>query len=279
MSRSRAAPAGDVAVPVPAGDAAPTADGVAASVIAGAAARMTEIDAAPTTDGAAAPALSARIRAEVLAPILSGEWPPGHRIPFEHELAARYGCSRMTVNKALSSLAEAGLIERRRRAGSFVAPPRGERAMLAVDDLAAEAARRGERYGHELLFRGREPARAETGAALRLRCLHRIGGAPVAHEDRLIMLDAAPGAATADFGAVPPGTWLLRGVPWTEAEHALSAHPAGAAMARLLQVPAGTACLVLERRTWNGEAAVTEARITHAGGRYRFVGRFRRNGA
>ena len=46
--------------------------------------------------------------------ILSGEWPPGHRIPFEHELTARYGCSRMTVSKALGELVEAGLIERRR---------------------------------------------------------------------------------------------------------------------------------------------------------------------
>ena len=53
---------------------------------------------------------------------MSGEWAPGHRIPFEHELATEYGCSRMTVNKALSQLARAGLIERRRRSGSFVLP-------------------------------------------------------------------------------------------------------------------------------------------------------------
>jgi GntR family histidine utilization transcriptional repressor len=36
---------------------------------------------------------------------------------------ARYRCSRMTVSKALSELAQADLIERRRKAGTFVRRP------------------------------------------------------------------------------------------------------------------------------------------------------------
>ena len=50
--------------------------------------------------------LHQRILADISERILSGDWPPGHRIPFEHELSAEYGCSRMTVNKALSQLAK-----------------------------------------------------------------------------------------------------------------------------------------------------------------------------
>jgi cytochrome c-type biogenesis protein CcmF len=57
--------------------------------------------------------LHQRIRADIQERILSGAWPPGHRVPAEHELMAEYGCSRMTVNKALSALAAAGLIDRR----------------------------------------------------------------------------------------------------------------------------------------------------------------------
>ena len=49
--------------------------------------------------------LHQRIRDDIEARIMSGDWPPGHRIPFEHELMAEYGCSRMTVNKVLSTLA------------------------------------------------------------------------------------------------------------------------------------------------------------------------------
>ncbi len=50
-------------------------------------------------------ALHDRIRRDVEKRILSGEWRPGHRIPYEHELMADYGCARMTVNRAISALA------------------------------------------------------------------------------------------------------------------------------------------------------------------------------
>ena len=54
--------------------------------------------------------LHQRIRAEIEARIRSGEWAPGHRAPTEAELMAQYACSRMTVNKAMTALVEAGLI-------------------------------------------------------------------------------------------------------------------------------------------------------------------------
>src|SRR4029078_7313528 len=63
-----------------------------------------------------------QIRLDIERRILTGEWAPGHRLPCEHQLMVRYGCSRMTVSKALSELAQADLIERRRRAGTRVRP-------------------------------------------------------------------------------------------------------------------------------------------------------------
>jgi DNA-binding transcriptional regulator YhcF (GntR family) len=77
--------------------------------------------------------LNHRIRSDIEGRIRSGEWPPGHRIPFEHELMAQYACSRMTVNKVLAMLADAGMIERRRRAGSFVARPHPHMEQVALD--------------------------------------------------------------------------------------------------------------------------------------------------
>ena len=52
------------------------------------------------------------------------------------------------------------------------------------------------------------------------RRLHEV---PFAVEDRLIDLSSVPDAATADFSREPPGSWLLHHVPWTEAEHTISA--------------------------------------------------------
>ncbi|WP_411196868.1 GntR family transcriptional regulator, partial [Rhizobium sp.] len=54
------------------------------------------------------PTLHQRILSEIEGRIVSGEWPPGHRIPFEVDLATQYDCSRMTVNKVLTQLAKAG---------------------------------------------------------------------------------------------------------------------------------------------------------------------------
>ncbi|MEI2559189.1 GntR family transcriptional regulator, partial [Acinetobacter pittii] len=89
-----------------------------------------------------------RIRLDIETRILTGEWPPGHRIPFEHQLMARYRCSRMTVNKALSELAQADLIERRRRAGSFVRRPQHMSAVLKIADIRAEITALGRAYGY-----------------------------------------------------------------------------------------------------------------------------------
>src|SRR5690349_719065 len=97
------------------------------------------------------PTLYKRIRSDIERRILTGEWPPGHRIPFEHQLMTRYGCSRMTVNKALSELAQADLIERRRRAGTFVRRPQHLSAVLQIADIRAEISALGRSYGYELI--------------------------------------------------------------------------------------------------------------------------------
>ena len=227
--------------------------------------------------------LHQRIRTEISDRILSGAWPPGHRVPAEHELMAAYGCSRMTVSKALAPLAESGLIVRRRRAGSFVARPRIHSAILDIPDIAAEVRGRGETYGYELLSRSKGTATAPQATALglaaplpllALRALHRAAGRPFALEERLINLEAAPDAADVDFATVPPGGWLLGHVPWTEAEHRISAASATSATSRALDVPPGTACLVLERRTWRAGDKITFVRLTFPGEAYDLVARF-----
>jgi GntR family histidine utilization transcriptional repressor len=224
-----------------------------------------------------------RIRRDIEANILSGAWPPGYRIPFEHVLMQEYGCSRMTVSKAISALATAGLIVRRRHTGSTVAAPGGERAMMEIQNLAEEAARLGQPYRHEILSRQPGTAGADEATIpglrrgtklLRVVCRHWIADRPTALEDRLICLPQAPAAAEESFADIPPGTWLLRSVPWSEAEHVIGAHGADASTAALLDMDEGGACLALHRRTWHAGRLVTAVTLTYPGDRHRFVGRF-----
>lgn len=225
--------------------------------------------------------LHRRIYADLESRILSGELAPGDRIPFEHELTARYGCSRMTVSKAISELAGRGLVTRRRRAGTFVAQPKAHAAVLAIPDLRAEVRERGQAYGYALLERiergpndDEENELASGGRLLDLTCLHRADGAPLALERRLIALGAAPQAVQVDFQAVPPGSWLLDAAPWTEAENRISAVEADAGTARLLELRPGAACLCVERRTWRDGQGVTRVWQTFPGDRYDLVARF-----
>jgi GntR family transcriptional regulator, histidine utilization repressor len=231
--------------------------------------------------------LHQRIRADLETKILSGEWAPGFRIPYEHELVAQYGCARMTVNKVISGLAAAGLIERRRRAGSFVAKPRIQSAVMHIPDIQAEITGRGEDYDYELLSGRRRAAnsRDPIGSALNsgeqvldLKCRHSASSRPFALETRLINLDTVPEAAKIDFQAVPPGTWLLGHVPWTEAEHRIAAVGATAQEATVLGVLKGAACLCVERRTWRAGETITFVRQLFRGDLYHLIARFAPHG-
>lgn len=227
-----------------------------------------------------------RIRTDIEERILSGEWPPGHRIPFEHELTTQYGCSRMTVSKALTELAQADLIERRRRAGTYVRRPKMLSAVLTIADIRAEITAVGRDYGYTLLSRRRRKAtRADrarlddAGASdvLALACVHYADQVPFAAEDRLINLDAVPQAEAVDFTVEPLGTWLIAHVPWTEAEHHISAISADAAVAGALEIAIGTACLVIQRRTWRSSRTVTAVRLVYPGAAHHLVARFQRS--
>src|SRR5437773_3535320 len=229
------------------------------------------------------PTLYKQIRLDIERRILTGEWPPGHRIPFEHQLMTRYGCSRMTVNKALSELAQADLIERRRRAGTFVRRPQHLSAVLQIADIRAEISALGRRYGYELIQCSRRAANAadrarlgvrKTGKVIAISCRHSADDVPFAIEDRLIDLDAVPEAAAADFAIEPPGSWLLHHVPWTEAEHAISAIVADEPAAAALDIPIGAPCPVIERHTWRRARPPTAVRLLYPGRSHQPVARF-----
>lgn len=221
--------------------------------------------------------LDQRIRSDIETRIQSGEWRPGDRIPFEHELVASYGCSRATVSKALGALAKTGLIERRRKAGSFVAHPQVHSAVLDVSDLAQTIAARGEAYHWERMCRRRAVANDGdfVAPALLIEGVHSAGGEPFALERRLIALAAVPGAENADFLDEAPGTWLLHHVPWTSASHRIRAVEASRPEAAALGVRARSACLELDRTTWRAREMVTHVRQLYRGDRFDLVAEFR----
>ena len=234
------------------------------------------------TNATVVKSLYQRIYDDIEGRILSGEWLPGQRVPSEKDLSEQYKCSRMTVNKALSQLHRMGYIERRRRAGSVVTRPHVQSAVLEIHGVQSEVQALGLPYGYALRSRVERPAHHDDVVLLgigatslvEIAAVHRAGSRPFCYEERLINLAAVPAAADEPFEETAPGPWLLSRVPWSQAEHEISAVAASDIIATALEIPVGTSCLVIERRTWNADHVVTFVRLTYVGASHSVIARF-----
>ncbi|MAB09980.1 MAG: histidine utilization repressor [Hyphomonas sp.] len=221
-----------------------------------------------------------RIRSDIETKILHGKLKPGDRLPVERDLMSEYDCSRMTVNKAVSRLVATGFVERRRKAGSFVASPRAYAMVLDIPDLAREVRESGQTYRFRMIHReicnaSKAQSALETdGEVLWIIGSHMADGVPFAYENRTVNLDAVPEIGDAVFDPDGPGTWLLENVPWTAAETRISATGASKDQARSLDVELNTPCLSVSRRTWRGGEHITAVQQLFPGDSYSLVARF-----
>jgi GntR family transcriptional regulator, histidine utilization repressor len=211
------------------------------------------------------------IRDEISRRIASRVWLPGALIPGEEALSVEFGAARATVNRALRELAEAGLIERRRKAGTRVALHPVREARFVIPLVRQEVEGQGAAYQYRLLSSEtiKAPAliRARLGlspdAPLRhVRALHLADRRPYQFEDRYIVLDTVPAARDADFTQTGPNEWLVETAPFTHAEFTFHADGAGAE-SELLNVEKGAPVFVGERITWLGEEPITLVRMIH----------------
>ena len=224
----------------------------------------------------------------LLQRITGGEWQPGALVPSEADLAGEFGCTRVTVNRAMRALADAGLVERRRKAGTRVVQRQSRDAVLTIPIVRDEITGRGGRYGYLLIERRTAVppqnirAALDLGAgceALYVLSLHFADGRPYQLEDRWISIDAVPQALDAPFDTVSPNEWLLQEVPYSHAEHVFGASRATADERHLLELAADEPVFVIARTTWLAQEPVTHVRLVHPGDRFRLVTRDQPPGA
>lgn len=224
-----------------------------------------------------------QIEQEIRRRIQSGEWKPGDRIPSEAEIMKMTGSSRATVSKALTNLAKARLIDRQRKNGSWVRETTEQHSVLAMLDVRAEIMASGRQYAYRIVERQALTAGSQTAywgeAAYGERLLwilatHCADGQPEVLEERLIRLAVAPAAMDEPFEDSPPSAWLVQRIPCTRIVHAIRARNASTREARLLNLPARTALLVSERRTWYDATPVTWVRLSFPGAKNEFAGDF-----
>lgn len=214
------------------------------------------------------------VQNEVRSRIRNRVWKPGDLIPNEADLAEEFGCARTTVNRALRALAEAGLLDRRRKAGTRVAEHPVRKATLEIPIIRHDIEASGQTHGYALIAstvsEPPAPVRATMGLppgekALKVQALHLANGRPFVVEDRWINLAAVPQARDVDFNTISANEWLVTHAPFTHGDIALSAL-SDPALAKRLDTSETAALFVIERNTWDGTTSITFARLVYAPG-------------
>lgn len=208
----------------------------------------------------------------IVTRITKGPWGPGTLLPSEIDLAAEFGCSRSTMNRALRDVTEMGLIERKRKSGTRVRLTPIRAARFEMPLVRADIEKMGASYRYALIQRTVSLAPdwlcakmqlTQNSTALHLICVHYADDRAFQLEDRWINLAALPQAGTQDFSEIGPNEWLIATVPFSEVEVSFVAKAADNLVAKYLGQAQGDPVFCLERATWWQKLPITFVTLSH----------------
>ncbi|WP_353643645.1 GntR family transcriptional regulator [Mesorhizobium sp. WSM2239] len=213
---------------------------------------------------------------------------PGDALPSERDIALKADVSRVTVRKAVQYLVRGGILVQRHGSGTFVAPrvERVEQSLSLLTSFTEDMARRGMTVRSTWLDRGIYPPSPDEMMVLglsskefvaRVSRLRIANDTPLAIERASLSATALPDPAAVDsslYAALEKtGNRPVRAV------QRISAANLGAADAALLDVPAGSASLNIERISYLASGKVIEfTRSIYRGDAYDFVAELRLSG-
>lgn len=222
------------------------------------------------------------VKNEILSRIHNRVWPPGTLMPGEIELAEEFGCARATVNRAMRELAEEGIIDRKRKAGTRVNVAPIRHAKFEIPLVRNEIEALGATYRYAFISRSLETvpdwlrARinlSEDSQILHIQCMHYANNSPFQFEDRWINAAVAPQVLDVDFRTISPNEWLVAEMPFSDAEISFSASAVDDRLAKFLSMYAGEPFFLSERMTWLKDEPITFAQMSYGRG-YRMTTRY-----
>ena len=225
----------------------------------------------------------ARVKQYLKDQLAAGQWRAGALMPSEAELVAQFEVSRMTVNRALRELQSEGMVERVQGVGTFAAQLARVSSTLTIGDLHQEIAARGHAHHAEVQLLREEAAHGALASQLGLAegapvfhslIVHFENNVPLQCEDRYVNPACAPRYLGIDFTRTTPTHYLFDVTSLWRAQYSIESAQPTAQEARLLGIGRDEPCLVVVRRTFTRDAAITLGRLVHPGSRYVLEGEF-----
>ncbi|MFI0470625.1 MULTISPECIES: GntR family transcriptional regulator [Saccharopolyspora] len=208
-----------------------------------------------------------RIRNELERQIRSGALPPGTRLPTESELQREHSIGRATAQRVLTELAQAGLVERHRRRGTFVASSARQENLLRIANPVLQGPEIPGRHAVDSItvLPARDadvdlPGVADDAPVHELRRLKfDVDDNPIAVELSVIPFSLAPRLQDEDLVHLTVHDYFTRiGVPAAKSRVYIDPINLDEATADRLQLPAGKAVIRLRRLTWLTDGDLAE---------------------
>jgi GntR family transcriptional regulator len=227
-----------------------------------------------------------RIQNVIRRRIETGKLMPGDVVDSERELAKLHKVSLMTARHALADLAREGIVERRRGAGTYVAPPKihFNKLMSYTEQMAS----RGLVAQSNIVSSGvldDEPdiaARLSLSAASHLTMIERVrkaGDEPFALESCYLSAQEFPGlfAASLERGSLFSTLENRYGVELAYADEEIDVTAADLKTAELLAVPRGSPLLRMRQLIYTnkGKAIIYVLGLYRSGRHTLLIRRFR----
>lgn len=209
-----------------------------------------------------------RIRESLRDEITSGLLKRGEKLPPEHEMAAKFSVSRMTIRESIEDLVNDGLLYRRHGVGTFVAFPHLTRDHTRLTNFFDKAEEEGVEIRVELLSLEVMSARASIAHALdlpaesrviRIKTLRYANNLPVTVHEAYVPHKLFAGIVNENLEAQHLWTLFEKcGFKVKRAVQRLEAREAGKELAKIMKIKEHAPILFKERTVYADDGTPVE---------------------
>ena len=206
----------------------------------------------------------------ILNNIQKKKWKPGDLIPNEVDLAMELGCARTTVNRALRAIADAGIVERKRKAGTRVRVIPITKAIFKIPIIREEIENQNKNYSFKIFkILRREPTESlkkkfnlsSRKIFLYLEIVHFSNELPYLFEERWININQVPKSKKANFYKTNPNEWLISNAIFTKGEFIFLSTKANKKISKFLNTDLNESLFTIKRSTWNKQNIITFVKL------------------